>query len=527
MQIRSPGAVLVLVLTASLVAVYAESATVESRGAAETPATVGRDWPSYNGNLQGTRYSSLSQLTAGNAAKLKQVCSVRLEPGAFQAEPLVVGGTMYVSTSHKTYAFDPRSCAVKWTSTYAPKGHETFPVDRGIAIEGKRLFRGTTDAHLLALDTGTGKTLWDVAIGDGSKGEFASAAPIAWHGTVYEGIAGSDWGVKGRVMAFESATGKIKWTFTTIADGRDPNAKSWPDAAAAEKGGGGTWTSYTLDPATGTLYVPIGNPAPDFVSSLRKGANLYTDSLVALEASSGALQWYVQMTPHDIHDWDMSAPPVFFTTANGKRMLGAAGKDGHLYGIDVEAHKVVYDRPQIRMSAVSAAPTVRGKHICPGATGGAEWSGPAYDVKNGLLITPMDDWCATYKLAEARYIPGQMYIGGFPQPDPFSAARGMLTATDPATGAVKWKYTSNSPMLAGTTPTAGGVTLTGDMAGNLLVFDSANGKVLLKKPTQGSIAGGVITYAVDGKQYVAATSGNISRLTWGNHGIPTILVYSL
>jgi glucose dehydrogenase len=223
----------------------------------------------------------------------------------------------------------------------------------------------------------------------------------------------------------------------------------------------------------------------------------------------------------------MSAPPVLFTTAGGKSMFGAGSKDGNVYGVDRTSHKIVYATPVVRRSNVNAVPTASGTHVCPGVLGGAEWNGPAYDAHDNLLITPMDDWRATLKLGATRYIPGQFYFGGSYVNDPITQARGTLTAIDPATGRVKWAYVSQSPMLAGVTPTASGVTFTGDMAGNLLVFDSATGKVLFKSPTQGSIAGSVVTYAVNGKQYLAVTSGNISRLTWGNSGRPTLLVYSL
>jgi alcohol dehydrogenase (cytochrome c) len=223
----------------------------------------------------------------------------------------------------------------------------------------------------------------------------------------------------------------------------------------------------------------------------------------------------------------MAAAPVLFTTADGRPMFAAAGKDGNIYGVDRTTHKIVYATAGARRSNVSAIPTTSGTHICPGVLGGAEWNGPAYDEKNNSLITPMDDWCATLKLGSTRYIPGGFYFGGTYTNDPYSSAGGKLTAIDPATGKVKWQYTSHSPMLAGVTPTASGVAFTGDMGGNILVFDSATGKVLFKKLTQGSIAGSVITYAVNGKQYLAATSGNISRLTWGNSGTPTLLIYSL
>lgn len=503
------------------------STTTATSSSAPTAAGAGDDWPTYNGDLQSTRYSSLTQINPQNAGTVKQICSRKLdEQGAFQGEPVVVGGTIYVETAHYTYAIDGTSCAVKWSSQYKPVEHEPFPVDRGVAVTDGKVIRGTSDGHLIALDQNTGKTVWNVTVGHGNKGEFLSSAPIAWNGTLYEGVAGADWGVMGRMLAFDPATGKTKWSFTTIAHGSDPNAKSWPNAAAEAKGGGGLWTSYTLDPATGTLYIPVSNPAPDFAGAVRNGSNLYTDSVVALDANTGKMEWYVQTIPHDIHDWDMAAPPAF-VTVNGTTMLAAASKDGQLYGIDPSAHKIVYTTAEVRHTNPTAPVTVKGTHMCPSDLGGAEWNGPAYDAKDNLFITPMDDWCGTVTLGSTRYTPGQFYFGGTASMDPVKQARGALTATDPSTGKIVWKYTSGSPMLAGAVPTAGGVTFTGDMGGNVLAFDSKTGKMLYKGATQGSIAGGVVPYSVNGKEYLAVTSGNISRLTWGTSGTPTLLVYGL
>ncbi len=507
---------------------FSLAACANAPAPSEPGGGAGADWPTYNGDLRGTRFSSLTQITPRNAGALKRICSRTLdERGAFQAEPLVSSGIVYVPTAHDTYAIDGKTCALKWRARYTAKEREPFAVDRGVALVDGKVVRGTPDGHLIALDQRSGKTLWDVKVGDGRKGEFLSAAPIAWNGTVYEGVAGADWGVMGRMLAFDAVSGKRKWSFTTIASGSDPNAKSWPDATAAHKGGGGLWTSYTLDPATGTLYIPVSNPAPDFAGSVRAGDNLYTNSIVALDARSGALAWYVQTIPHDVHDWDMAAPPVFFRTAGGKPMLGAAGKDGRLYGIDASAHRVVYATTEVRRTDPRVPVTAAGTHVCPATLGGAEWSGPAYDRKNELLITPMDDWCGTISLGSARYTAGQFYLAGSERLDPVAQAKGALTATDPATGRIRWKYAANNPMLAGVTPTASGITLAGDMGGKMLVFDSASGKLLYRDQTQGSVAGGVITYAVGGTQYVAATSGNISRLTWGQSGVPTLVVYGL
>jgi glucose dehydrogenase len=223
-----------------------------------------------------------------------------------------------------------------------------------------------------------------------------------------------------------------------------------------------------------------------------------------------------------VHDWDTSAAPVLVDN-----LVIAATKDGYVYGIDRTTHKLVYKTAGVPIKNFDKAPTLAGIDVCPGVLGGSEWNGPAYDGKDGLVITPMDDYCAKIKLGATRYTPGNFFFGGSYETGPVSQARGTLTATDPKTGKIVWQYKAGAPMLAGVTPTAGGVTFTGDMLGNLLAFDSANGKVLYKDKTPGSIAGGVVTYSVGGKQYVAATSGNISRATWGAQGVPSIVVYSI
>lgn len=495
------------------------------------------DWTSYNRDLSSTRFSPLKEITASNVSSLHPICSAPLkEVGALQAGPLEENGTIYVTTATSTYAVDARTCRLIWTNAYKPADKVPFPVDRGVAIAGNRLIRGEDDGHLIAIDKRTGKTLWNVAPASGSKGEFLSSAPIVWNDTAYIGTAGSDWGVKGRMMAFDVSDGHLRWSFTTVASGNDPNAKTWGSVRSRDTGGGGLWTSYTLDPSSGHLFLSVANPAPDFAPAYRPGQNLYTDSLVVLDAKTGKLLWYYQLVPHDSHDWDMSAAAVLVdgnaasgsngSGAGGTPIVAMSGKDGYLYGLDRDTHKLLYKTADVPIKNFNTPPTVKGIQICPGVLGGSEWNGPAYDAKDGLLITPMDDWCATLKLGTTRYVPGQFFFGGSYQSGPYTSARGTLTATNAQTGNIVWQYKAPAPMLAGVTPTAGGVTFTGCMNGDLMAFDSATGKLLYRNHTQGSIAGGVITYAVNGKQYVAATSGNISRLTWGAQGKPSIVIYA-
>jgi PQQ-dependent dehydrogenase (methanol/ethanol family) len=486
------------------------------------------DWPSYNRDLAGNRYSPLAQIGVRNAAHLKRTCTLEFpEAGALQAGPLEIGGTLYVTTAHDSYAVDATTCKLLWENDYRSSGTEPNPVNRGFGWDGgTRLVRGEPDGHLLAIDRASGKTLWDVAPASGRRGEFLSSAPIVWNGLAYIGTAGSDWGAKGRMMAFDVTNGALAWTFDTIADGSDPGAGSWGKVPSAERRGGGLWTSYTLDPAAGELYISVSNPAPDFNPGARPGTNLYTDSLVVLDPRTGKMKWYYQVLPRDSHDWDLSAT-ADLVDDGAERIAALASKDGYIYGIERTTHRLLWKTPGTRMLNYDAVPTAAGVHICPGVLGGAEWNGAAWDAKDRLLITPMVDWCATIRLEPAAHAEGALFMDGDAVRDPRSAARGMLTANDPVTGRVVWRYTSGSPMVAGVTPSAGGVTFSGDMAGNVLVFESRSGRLLFKDRTPGSIAGGVITYAVGGTQYVAATSGNISRFTWGAQGRPSLVIYSL
>jgi len=474
------------------------------------------DWPSYNRDLRGNRFSPLMQITAANAAALHRVCRIPLaEIGALQAGPLEIDGTLYVTTAHQTYAIDATTCALRWSSAYKSAGAEPNPVNRGLAWDGGgRLIRGEPDGHLIALNLSDGKVLWNVAPASGARSEFLSSAPIVWNDTAYIGVAGGSWGAKGRMMAFDVRNGALRWSFATLAKGNAPPA------------GGGLWTSYTLDTNASELFISVGNPAPDFAPATRPGANLYTDSLVALDASTGKLRWYFQADPNDGHDWDL-ASPADLVTVGARRIAAIAGKDGFVYGIDRVTHLLLWRTSEVRRENARALATAAGTHICPGTLGGAEWNGAAYDALHHLLVTPMDDWCGIYKLGLLTDRPGGLFQGGTFVRDPYDQARGALTATDALSGRIVWRYRSATPMVAGVTPTAGGIVVTGDLAGNVLVFESASGRVLFREHTEGGIAGGVITYSVGGRQYIAATSGNISRFTWGPHGIPSIVVYSL
>ncbi|MGB6397576.1 MAG: PQQ-binding-like beta-propeller repeat protein, partial [Bradyrhizobium sp.] len=376
------------------------------------------------------------------------------------------------------------------------------------------------------------------------KGEVVPAAPIAWEGLVFIGNAGGDFkGGKGHMFALEAKTGKIVWEFFLVpkVDGdtvRGPlgatplDASNWKSAAGIPISGGGTWTSYTLDAKTGQLYVPGGNPAPDFVIGVREGDNSYSDSVVVLDAKTGNYRNHFQIVKKDWHDWDVSNPPILIQTTGGKQLMAVAPKDGRLYGFDLANNSLLYSMPVTQVEDV-VAPFSPGTdvHFCPGATGGAEWNSPAYDPRTNLIMIGEVDWCDTVTLQsieKLRSIPiGQPWVG-MAYLNPFNMFgkesrtdghwAGWLYAADADTGVWKWRVKSNYPIIGAVTPTAGGVVFFGDVGGNFYALDSANGEKLWAQNLGGAVGGGVITYTANGAQKVAVAAG------FANIAFPTKIV---
>src|SRR5208282_5942495 len=389
------------------------SASTASASPQAAPASSEGDWPSYNKTLTSDRFSALSQINSKNADKLKVLCTYDTgQYTGFNSGLIEVNGALIFATEYDLFSIDPATCKENWRTHEDYEPATPQGVNRGAAYLDGMLFRGTQDSRVLAYDFKTGKRLWATAIGDYKKGESAPAAPLAWNGLVFIGNAGGDIkGVKGRMYALDAKTGKIVWEFYLVpkAEG-DPtlgpeapsplNASSWGNSnPGVPITGGATWTSYTLDPDTGLLYVPGGNPAPDFSPGMRPGENLYSGSVVVLDAKTGAYKTHFKLVPKDWHDWDVSGAPAIIKTAGGKTILSVAPKDGHLYGIDLSTGGVLYREPVTRMENESA-PFEVGKpvHFCPGSTGGAEWNGPGYNPQNNLIYIGEVEWCTTVTL---------------------------------------------------------------------------------------------------------------------------------
>lgn len=513
--------------------------TPPSASTTPPPTATEGDWPSYNKTLTSERYSALSQINRENVGRLKVLCTYDTgQYTGFTTGLIEVNGALIGTTEYDIFSLDPANCHQNWRTheSYAPATPQG--VNRGAAYWNGMLFRGTQDGRVLAYDFKTGKRIWATSIADPKKGETAPAAPIAWNGLVFIGNAGGDIkGVKGRMYALDAKTGKIVWEFylvpKTAGDPtRGPEAPSplilstWKNPAGSPITGGATWTSYTLDPNTGLLYVPGGNPAPDFADGLRPGSNLYSGSVVILDAKTGAYRDHIKIVPRDWHDWDVSSPPAIIHTAGGKELLSLAPKDGHLYGFDLATKAMLYRTPVTKMANTEAT-FAAGKevHFCPGSIGGAEWNGPGYDPATNLILIGEVQWCTTVTLQSDAKIEsvangspwaGEASLNPFNvwgKQDPFGAWAGWVYAIDADTGAWKWRVKTNYPIQSGMTPTAGGVVFFGDMGGNFYAVDASNGRKLWGKKIGGAVGGGVITYTAGGVQKVAVATG-LTEILW-------------
>ena len=506
--------------------------------AASVPKTARGDWPSYNKTLTSERYSQLGEINVGNVRGLKILCTYDTRQfTSFETGLIMVNGALVGTTEHDIFSLDPANCHENWRTHEDYKPASALAVNRGAAYMDGLLFRGTEDGRVLAYDFKTGKRVWEATIADPRIGESTPAAPIAWDGLVFIGNAGGDnKGVKGRMYALDAKTGRIVWEFYLVprAEGdptRGPQGatpldlSTWKNTPGTPITGGATWTSYTLDPNTGLLYVPGGNPAPDFAIGVREGGNLYSGSVVVLDARTGAYKNHFKLVPEDWHDWDVSNAPALIQTKGGKRLLSITPKDGHMYGFDLATNTLLYRTPVDRIENAQEHFAIdKAVHFCPGTVGGAEWNGPAYDPQNNLIFVGEVDWCATVTLQRDQQIQkvklGSPWSGmatlnpyhTYGTPDSYGKWAGWIYAVDADTGAWRWRLKSNYPVQSGITATAGDLVFFGDMGGNFYALDADNGQRLWGRKIGGAIGGGVITYTANGAQKVAVATGFTSIL---------------
>jgi len=354
--------------------------------------------------------------------------------------------------------------------------------------------------------------------------------PLIYEDLILIGPAGSENAISGWVGAFKLSDGSLVWKFRTVPGVEDNGSASWPNPAGIKLGGGAVWTPLSFDTESEELYVAVTNPAPDLPSDLRPGANLYTNSVVALDIRTGKLRWYKQLISNDSHDWDLTqVSPLFSTAVKGRQrsLVATVGKDGVLRAVDRDSREIVYQTPVTTIKNAEVPVTTKGIFACPGTLGGVEWNGPALDPGTNTLYVAAVDLCATFwSVDKVRHIPGRLYMGGKVQRD--ESSQGWVTAINASNGEVRWRYRSPKPMVAAVTATKGDVVFTGELTGDFIALGARTGDVLYRFNTGGPIGGGIVTYQLEGKQYIAVMSGRPSVFFSGqNPGSPTVFVFAL
>lgn len=490
------------------------------------------DWRTYNANLAGDRFSPIQSLSPRVAPSLRRTCAYdtgKPAPGA-ETGPLVINGTLYFTVNDTTYAVDAVTCQEKWKHVRTAAPGVRLGTNRGVAYLDGRLFRGYTDGHVLAFKAASGEPLWDVQIVGQVPGESLTMAPIAANGLVYIGNAGGDtFGVTGHIFALSATDGSTVWRFDTVPSTPEVLA-TWPEVSARNPPtGGAVWTSFALD--AGVLYVPTGNASPDFQIDLRSSKALYTNALIALDARTGKLLAYVQPTGRDEHDHDLAAGPSLITTRGGHHLALSAAKDGQVYGVEIvtlrngrELAVKYYAETTTRGNLQERLSTVRPVRFCSGTQGGSEWNGTAYSPELNLGYVGAVDWCTTIQILTPEQTlaqqghPGKPFTGGanpnalFGTQDPYGFARGWLTAFDADTGQVRWRYMAPAPVLAGVTVTAGGLVFMGDLSGVMRALDARTGTPLWEDRVGDATGGGIVTYTVGNRPFVAVVTGQPSGI---------------
>lgn len=486
-------------------------------------------WLSYSGDYNGHRHSPLTQITPVNVHQLAPQWTFQTGTlGSFQTTPIVVDGVLYVTGfNNYAWAIDARSGRQFWRYRREPPDVPTCcgNVNRGFGVLGDRLFMTTIDAHLLALDMKTGTVVFDVELADYKVGYSATIAPLVVKDKVIVGIAGAEYGIRGFIDSYDAESGRLSWRFHTVAGPGEPGGDTWPPGDAYLRGGGSVWVTGTYDPELNLVFFGTGNPGPDYYSQTRSGDNLYTASLVALDADTGKLRWHYQFTPHDVHDWDATQVPVLGElTINGtpRKVVMFANRNGFFYTLDRVTGKVIVAKPFVETTWAKEldangrpillpgnTPDETGVRTCPDLGGGTNFMSPSYDPTLKLFFVTARETCAVYYAWDQPFKPGEQWMAGGTQRPRDQKNFGALRAIDPVTGERKWEFRYPTTSAAGVLTTASGLTFGGDGDGNVIALDSRTGKPLwhyqLGTPLR-STSG--TTYMLDGRQYLLVPSGS-------------------
>ena len=492
--------------------------------------SVSTQWPTYSGDYTGRRHSPLTQIKPRNVHRLVPQWTFQSGTTArgrgFETNPLVFNGVLYVTgPNNYAWALDARTGRPFWEYRRDLPSDLTYgaraPVNRGFGMLGQRLFMVTLDAHLLAFDRTTGSILWDTVLADYRVGHAATAAPLVIEGKVIVGISGGEYPTRGFVDAYDPETGLRIWRFYTVPSPGERGSETWPDdAQILARGGGATWMTGSYDPELDLIYWGVGNPNPDFYGDSRPGDNLYTSSLIALDAATGTLRWHYQFTPHDLYDWDSAHVPVLADLSIGgkpRKVVMVANRNGFFYVLDRTTGELLLGKPFTETTwAREIGPDGRpivlndgSKGCLPDMWGGTNFMPPSYHPALAMLFVTARETCAIYAPQEPEQLtPGAWNIGGVVWVES-DQGYGALRAIDVRTGERKWQFRYPTPTIAGVTTTASGLVFAGDNEGNFIAFDARTGKPLWHYQTGAPIWGaGAVTFMLDDRQLVLIPSGS-------------------
>ena len=485
------------------------------------------NWLTYSRNYTGQRYSPLNQINTSNVGKLHLAWVHQADDlDGIETSPIAVDGTLFITKPPNIVAaLDARTGRELWSY------RKTIPsdlrlccgkVNRGVAILGDTVFYGSTDAHLIALDARTGNLRWDTVMADYKTGYSSTGAPLAVKDKVIMGMAGGEFGVRGFVDAYDAKTGKRVWRFNTIPAKGEPGNETWA-GDSWKTGSATTWVTGAFDPETNTVYWGTGNPGPDWNGDGRKGDNLYTDSLLALDVDTGERKWHFQYTPHDVNDWDSTQTPILTDAMAGgqmRKMVVLANRNGFYYALDRVSGKFIAGRPYVKQTWASGLdeagrairlpatiPTAEGTLLWPSLAGGSNWYSSTYNPSTGLYYVNVKERASIFHKGDAEYKAGALFNGGGERGYKGEEAYGAVRALEVATGQLRWEYKLFSPSHCGLMATAGGL-LFGSNDSSFFALDAQKGDLLWRFETGGGIEANPISFASDGKQYVAIASGH-------------------
>ncbi|MBM3817782.1 MAG: PQQ-dependent dehydrogenase, methanol/ethanol family [Acidimicrobiia bacterium] len=488
----------------------------------------GSRWLTFGGDFTNQRHSPLTQITPANVTRLQPQWTFQTGTlGNFETTTLVRDNVLYVTgPQNVAWAIDARTGRQIWRYRRELPQNLTACcglVNRGFAVLGDKLYMTTLDAHLLALDMKTGAVAWDATMEEYKNGYASTIAPLVIKDKVIVGVAGGEFGIRGFIDAYDAQTGKRAWRFYTIPGPGEPGHDTW-SGDSWKIGGASVWVTGAYDPEQNIVMYGIGNPGPDYYGAERKGDNLYSASIVALDADTGRLRWHYQFTPHDVHDWDATEVPILADLTIGgqlRKTVLFANRNGFFYVLDRTNGRVILAKPFVTTTWAKEigangrpvelpghTPDEKGTVTCPDLTGGTNFWPPSYDPATRLFFVNARESCMTYFSFKPEYKAGERFTGGAGQRVTTLPVYGALRAIDPMTGDRKWEFRLITPSTSGILTTASGLLFSGDAEGSLIALDSRTGKLVWRYQMGATLHGtSPVTYMLDGRQHLLVPAG--------------------